>query len=109
VTGSSSIGGLVGSKTTGTGYEDTGNFWDTQTSQRATSVCGVGRTTTQMKTQSTFTGWDFNAVWGMHPAVNSGYPFLQGFFDPPPAIRRPSGLYVPLRKPTRSAGLLLKR
>jgi len=109
VTGSSSIGGLVGSKGTSFPYEDTGNFWDTTTSQRSTSACGLGRTTAQMKTPSTFTGWDFSAVWGIHPAVNNGYPYLQGFFDPPPALRRPSGLYVPLRKSTRTAGLLLKR
>ena len=109
VTGSSSLGGLVGSKNTAAPYEDTGNFWDTQTSTRTISACGIGRTTAQMKTPSTFTGWDFDAVWGIHPAVNNGYPYLQGFFDPPPAQRRPSGLYVPLRKPTRSAGLLLKR
>jgi len=109
VVGVSSIGGLVGSKNTTAPYEDTGNFWDTTTSQRPTSACGVGRTSAQMKTPSTFTGWDFNTVWGIHPTINNGYPYLQGFFDPPPALRRPSGLYVPLRKPTRIAGLLLKR
>jgi hypothetical protein len=57
------IGGLCGQKTTGTNYEDTGNFWDKETSQTTASAMGTGKTTVQMKTRTTFTSsparWDF--------------------------------------------------
>lgn len=57
-------GGLCGHKTTGS--TDTGNYWDNQTSGRTTSAMGTGKTTTQMKTLSTFTGagWDFSDTDG---------------------------------------------
>lgn len=37
-----------------------------------------GRSTAEMKTQSTFTnaGWDFDNIWGINPAINNGYPYL---------------------------------
>lgn len=107
VIGTSSVGGLVGSKYTGTAqYEDTANFWDTQTSQRTTSACGVGKTTAQMKAPATFhsAGWDLQAVWGMHTAVNDGYPALRELVEfppPPPTLRRAAGVYTPLRGQNR--------
>lgn len=33
--------------------------------------------TEAMKTQSTFTGWDFNTVWALSATKNNGYPHLQ--------------------------------
>jgi hypothetical protein len=56
-------------------------FWDTQTSGVAISQGGTGKTTAQMKTQSTFTdaAWDFSTVWNMNAIYNSGYPILVGF------------------------------
>lgn len=81
------IGGLVG-RSSGTlppglgGTTATGScencFWDTETSGYATSPGGTGRTTTQMKTQSTFTNWDFVNVWGIDAGINDGYPYLRG-------------------------------
>jgi len=52
------------------------NFWDMQTSVQASSAgTGVtGKTTAEMKTQSTFTNWDFNTIWGIYAGVNDGYP-----------------------------------
>lgn len=38
-------------------------FWDTETSTKTYSGIGVGKTTAEMKTQSTFYGWDFNTIW----------------------------------------------
>jgi hypothetical protein len=58
----------------------TGAFWD-KTLGSATSECGAsGKTTTEMKTVSTFTAssWNFtsgSAVWTINPSVNDGYPF----------------------------------
>jgi PKD repeat protein len=68
VSGTSSLGGLVGTSS-GT---VTSSYWDTQTSGRLTSAGGTGKTTAQMKTQSTFVNWDFEDTW-----VMQGYPKLR--------------------------------
>ncbi|MBA7582546.1 hypothetical protein ES708_24477 [subsurface metagenome] len=77
VFGDSGAGGLVAE-----GYpEDTINsFWDTQTSGQAESEGGTGKTTAEMKTESTFTdaGWDFAAIWTICSGVNNDYPCLLG-------------------------------
>jgi hypothetical protein len=60
------------------------SFWDTQTSGIATSYGGTGKTTAQMTSQATFTGWDFlreidNGTadfWGIASTDNNGYPLL---------------------------------
>lgn len=71
VTGSSYVGGLVGRN-----FDTlaTGCVWDTQTSTRATSAAGTGKTTSQMKNTATFAplGWDMQAVWRM--CQNGAYP-----------------------------------
>ncbi|MCD4828917.1 MAG: hypothetical protein K8R90_05750, partial [Candidatus Cloacimonetes bacterium] len=82
VSGSSVVGGLVGNNS-GT---VTASFWDTETSGQSASAGGTGKTTAQMKTQSTFTdaGWDFafesvngtDDYWYMYEILNSGYPVL---------------------------------
>lgn len=73
VVGTSNTGGLVGSKNTGTA---TDCFWDTQTSGQATSALGTGKITAEMKTQSTFTNWDFSTpIWKMD-CYNEAYPYL---------------------------------
>lgn len=54
-------------------------FWDTETSGQASSDGGTGKTTAQMKTESTFTdaGWDFSTpIWYISGTVNDGYPAL---------------------------------
>ena len=63
------------------------SFWDTNSSG-LTSGCGyneatfnaIGKTTTEMKTQSTFTnaGWDFSSIWVISSTVNNGYPSFVG-------------------------------
>lgn len=82
VTGSNLIGGFAGYNYHG--HAVTACFWDTQTSARSTSAAGTGRTTAQMKLQSTYTGWDFMCetangtadLWVLRAAVNNGYPTL---------------------------------
>ena len=58
------IGGLCGYTNTGTFVN---SFWDIQLSGRTSSDGGIGETTANMQTQSTFTsvGWDFNSIWRM--------------------------------------------
>ena len=34
------------------------------------------RTTGQMKTKSTYVGWDFEKIWGISANINNGYPHL---------------------------------
>lgn len=58
-------------------------FWDVETTGQASSAAGTGKTTEQMKTQNTFTGWDFVGetangtadIWVMSNLnTNNGYP-----------------------------------
>ncbi|MBU0475420.1 MAG: T9SS type A sorting domain-containing protein [Bacteroidetes bacterium] len=73
VTGDQSLGGLVGSNSATV----TNSFWDTQTSGQATSSGGTGKTTTEMKLNSTFleAGWESD-IWNMDAVINNGYPYL---------------------------------
>jgi hypothetical protein len=72
--GSGSRGGLIGGNT-GT---ITNCFWDKTTSGQLSSSGGTGKTTAEMKTQSTFltAGWD-GSIWNMGDGINSGYPYLK--------------------------------
>jgi len=64
-------------------------YWDTETSNWDTwgnpylrnggaygTLIGAptGKTTAEMQTQSTFTGWDFTTIWGID---SGGYPYLR--------------------------------
>jgi len=83
VTGNFSIGGLVGDHHEGT---VTNSFWDTETSEQATSAGGTGKTTAEMQDIATFSGagWNIIAVglnethlgyiWNI--VNNVTYPFL---------------------------------
>ncbi|WP_240644616.1 S-layer homology domain-containing protein [Paenibacillus paeoniae] len=77
VTGSGiRVGGLIGNNSSGTiSY----SFYDSGTTGQSDTGKGDGRTTTEMKTQSTFTDsdWDFTSIWGISPLRNNGYPYLQ--------------------------------
>jgi hypothetical protein len=65
-------GGLVGQKLTACSI--TSSYWDTQTSGITTSAGGTGKTTAEMKQQTTFTGWDFTNIWSINETVD--YPHL---------------------------------
>ena len=55
---------------------DDTNFFDSEASNQSSAVGATAKTTTQMKTVSTFigAGWDFGSVWGIESGVNDGYP-----------------------------------
>lgn len=77
VTFITSGGGLFGSCSSSSCYN---SFWDTQTSNQATSCLGIGKTTAEMKQQATYTAdptypWDFVDVWDI--TENVTYPFLR--------------------------------
>lgn len=71
VTGSSQIGGLVGKANGGTAIN---SYWDIETSGVGVSDGGTGKTTTQMKQQTTFSGWDFINTWVILEGIT--YPSL---------------------------------
>lgn len=70
--------GFAGYISTGAGYQMTGNFWDIETSgQTSTLGAATGKTTAEMKTQTTFTAaaWNFSTpVWKIVSGVI--YPYL---------------------------------
>lgn len=85
VTGNHNVGGLNGGSYHGT---ITNSYWDTQSTSMTTSDGGTSKTTTAMKLQATFTGWDFTNIWAISPSVNSGYPYLKatGFSNGVPGV-----------------------
>lgn len=62
VESTSRAGGFAGNGTN-TGGSYTSCYWDTETSDTETSYGGTGKTTIEMKTLSTFDGWDFTTIW----------------------------------------------
>jgi len=68
-------GGLVGDKYSTSNISN--GFYDKNTTGQSDTGKGVGKTTAEMKTQSTYTGWDFTAVWGIEASRNNGYPYLR--------------------------------
>ncbi len=85
VSGGSTLGGLIGFQANSPNTVSS-CFWDNQTSGRSSSAGGIGESTTNMKTQSTFSGWDFTTVWAISSGVNNGYPYLLGVTDLPLAV-----------------------
>jgi hypothetical protein len=80
-------GGLNGFIGTGGNVGTTvSSFWDTQTSGQTTSASGTGKTTAEMKTQATFTGWDFTTIWDIDSGKNDGYPHLRWYYDVTPQV-----------------------
>ncbi len=92
VAASNFLGGAVGGLLAFNNSTVSNSFWDVQTSGKSTSAGGTGKTTTQMKTLTTFTnaGWDFYGEsvngsedhWDMNVSINSGYPYLRMDFYP---------------------------
>ncbi len=50
-------------------------YYDTQTTQQTNSNGGIGKTTIEMKKQSTFENWDFTNVWQI--SEGSTYPYFK--------------------------------
>lgn len=79
VTGTgSNIGGLAGGVSSGATV--TNSYWDKDTTGQLSSAGGagaVGKLTSELQDQTTFTGWDFVTIWNIGPAINNGYPFLR--------------------------------
>jgi hypothetical protein len=75
------IGGLIGKRSY---YGSVSNsFWDDEISNKSTSDGGIGKNTTEMKTNSTFSGagWNLTSHWFI--TENVTYPYLrnQNYFS----------------------------
>lgn len=69
------IGGFAG-YSQGTG-SITSSYWDTDTSGESNSSGGSGESTSAMKTEGTFSGWNFSSLWVIVGGYNDGYPSFQ--------------------------------
>ena len=72
VTGYDYVGGLVGWVYVGTTVN---SYWDRQTTSQRSSDGGVGKTTDDMKKQTTYENWDFDTVWKIDEG--NDYPTLR--------------------------------
>lgn len=76
-------GGFVGNKSYTTAIKNC--YHDKDASTQAEAVGGFAHnncdckdmTTAQMKTQTTFAGWDFAKTWSINATENDGYPMLR--------------------------------
>ena len=86
------VGGLLGFDGSNSLTEA---YWDTETTGRASSAAGTGRTTAQMTSIANYATWPIvdgwapydvaaGRVWGICPRVNDGYPFLLWQYDSDP-------------------------
>ena len=55
------------------------SYYDKEKITNENRCTGTGKTTAEMKQQSTYEGWDFETVWGISASINDGYPFLRQF------------------------------
>lgn len=70
----SNVGGLIGNLTNGS---LTNAYYDKTTTGMNDTGKGLGKTTAELQTQATYTGWDFTSIWKMNPSKNNGYPTLR--------------------------------
>lgn len=90
VTGGTNQGGFIGEDrriwgddftlTNNYFLKDTGinsTLWGTSTATSDEADAIESKTYAEMQTQSTYEGWDFDAVWAIDPDKNGGYPYLQ--------------------------------
>jgi len=80
VSDASSKGGLVGASY---GSTVTNSYYDSETSGQSDTDKGTPKTTSEMKTKSTYIDWNFNNVWKIDSTqtVNNGYPILKSFIQ----------------------------
>jgi len=69
------VGGMVGFTEGNSTASD--SYWDIETSGYLTSDVGIGKTTAELKIESTFINYDFTNIWSIDPNINDGYPYLR--------------------------------
>jgi hypothetical protein len=68
------VGGLIGAIADESSVVS--SYYDTDTTGQSDSGKGVGESSGVMKTQATYTGWNFTSIWGIG-GINGGYPYLR--------------------------------
>lgn len=71
------IGGVVGYTDTETTTTILFCYYDLDNVLSGDTNKGFAASTTEMKNENTFTGWDFDNVWAIDGSTNDGYPYLQ--------------------------------
>ncbi|SMC34176.1 S-layer homology domain-containing protein [Papillibacter cinnamivorans] len=71
VSGTGIMGGLVGNNS---GGSISRCYYDKETSGQSDAGKGIPKTTAEMKTQATFSGWDFSTIWGI---TTGNYPYVR--------------------------------
>lgn len=76
-------------------WSQSDSYWNVDTSGK-TNMCWTtrlgwwecddshGLTDAQMKTQESFSGWNFSTIWAIDPVKNGGYPYLINNHDTTP-------------------------
>jgi filamentous hemagglutinin family protein len=77
----SGSGGLVGDTGGSGGGTVTNSFWNIDTSGTTASAGGTGKTTAELQSLATYTGWDFAHTWRMVDGTVSLRPFTAGQYD----------------------------
>jgi hypothetical protein len=77
--GGATTKGFVGTNSSGT-Y--TSNYFDSDASDQLSGIGATAKTTSEMKTQSTFTSWNFETIWEIAGGDGVNYPRLQATPDP---------------------------
>ena len=78
-------------------------YWDTESSGRSSTRCtATGKTSAQMKTQATFTNFDFASMWIIDPDINGGYPYLRNLAAPGSDVTPPTVSWTEPSTPTSS-------
>ena len=80
VSGTNQVGGFLGRDISSATDPFSDNFWDVQTSGLTDGIGSgaepgvTGKTTVEMKQESTFTNWNFNETWWIDEGID--YPRL---------------------------------
>ena len=53
------------------------SYYDRQTTGQGDDALDIPCSTEEMRRMATFTGWDFETVWGRRSDINDGYPYLR--------------------------------
>ncbi len=78
-------------------------YWDTESSGRSSTRCtATGKTSAQMKTQATFTNFNFVSTWIIDSGTNGGYPYLRNLVAPGSDVTSPTVSWTEPSTPTSS-------
>jgi Fibronectin type III domain len=68
-------GGIIGEKG---GSTVNNSYYNRDVETAIFDGYGVPMFTAEMKTSSTYSGWDYSDIWSIDPNINDGYPYLTG-------------------------------